>query len=910
MQKIKEVVSNRRVLQEYHHESGFKHIHVPMPFGELAGSIRLYTPALSDKGLQHQLEHCSYLGTSKYEGHDLFEMLQGKFLTTNANAITFNSHTFYEFSAVEQGSFTGQTAVHLEMLLRPALDPVRVAKEQYVVFNEMIGRMANGYTYQMVGHLARKTYGETNPLAYMSGGYPEQVAATTLDELKQYHAQHYFIGNMTLMTVGPLDVEAFHQALRPTLDAERHTAGRSVPSTEFIVQPQAFDTVEVVKVNTTLPSSTGYAVYYPFQHFTAADWSVAELVSDLFVHSDISFSSWRDHCQEGDISGKASIQMLEVGHVGMPGLLAYLVSLGEDRGMAQQWQQYLAYLEALDEETWHKVLQYRKQRIRNIMYLMDTTSDASAIILERLQERSLVSEDVLSRYEPENMATLMAMCDDPSLVRAWIRTHISDVKPVALYTEADPQAAHALEDVAHQHSQHILQRIAKAEETAPCAAKPVPVHVQWPTALPGMPPVQQHSFKEGAVQLDTYYVDHDKTSVLTLVFPLSNLSSKYLFSAKLVCELLDNLDMRRSLPCLSEFFILHKRMELTSLFKADFSVEVAAECQITYLTEYADKVLEALQAWLFTVDFKKMATQVESYLHDAASEVLITTTQDWIHTAGLLAQTSFLPQLAPRMLLQSDYILEYLPHAQRYPALATWQSVYASLFNSTVHAVHVSGMGEEERTRFNAKLCAIFKKPVKKRVIPLEKSQAIADYSEFTTSNAIAAAVQVPSIADTQHWVYALLAEYLNIQVVRAFRVEQGAYTASLHYSPVGSYLITLVDLPEVNKAIQVLLSTNWLDVDNIDHNAWESAKVQYLQQHLQVLNPFEHSLNEWDKKHQWLTVDRELPVSLQEVIELDAAKALKIARDYLLPSGTIEWNIQVMGDLDITALTQDGVNI
>jgi Zn-dependent M16 (insulinase) family peptidase len=906
MKKVKEVASHNRILQEYQHSSGFRHIHIPYAHGDISGCIVINTPAVSNKGLQHLIEHFVYLGAETYPGHDLYEMLRGKFMTTHVNAMTYPIHTMYDFISPTGDSFNKLLSVHLDMLLKPVFDPYSCAKEQYVVFNEMIGRMADGAIFQIMQAISRKAYGDTCPLAYMSGGYPEQVATVALEELRQFHANHYYPGNMTLLTVGPVDVNILHNTIEQQLQGVAFKAPTLVKNT---LHPEAFNNAtDPVKVFTTVPDIQGYVAYYPMDNFDAMQWSQGELLSDIFTHSTLAYTVWRDFYLKCDLSLKASAQIIECGYSGLPGFVVHLDALNHRSPMADHWKQYLEFLVNLDNEKWAEVLSYRKQRILNIMHLMDTTSEASSIIIERLKDRMVVHSDVLSRYEPANLKALIALCDDPESVKALIKQWLIDTPPVEINTISDETTEQHLAKVAEEDSQILLERMAMEAESAVITPK-APVAIQWPETEYAPPALTFEALQKGPVALRTYSVDNDNVSVLSLVFPIKNWSTKYLMSAQLVAELMNDLEFKDLSVELNPFYILRKNVDVSTLFNTTNGTEVAFECHIHYLTEYADQVLDILKAWLFEIDFTAQKEAIRTALMEYNSATASSTTNTWMPVVTLQAQQAFMKGLEPRLTLEANYPIDFLPKALTRPAYSTWQSVYETLFNSDVKIAHVTGLKADKLQQFNEKLCSVFHKKVLKKVVPVETDFEVANCEDFTTSNAMVASMPIPKWDDPDFWKFAILGQYLDTMMAREFRLEQGAYTAMFDCSPVGSYTLTVIDCPDNSYALQRLLEVDWLS-DTVDEDAWDSAKLQYLQHKLRTNNVFEAALHDWDVSNGWLTQGGRLPTSIQNIVALDAKEMMALAKERLLVKGSLPWHIQIVGDVDISALEHDEVQL
>jgi Zn-dependent M16 (insulinase) family peptidase len=195
------------------------------------------TPATSDRGTTHVLEHTVLCGSSKYPVKDPFFHMLRRSLSTFMNAMTGADYTLYPFATLNPQDYQNLLDVYLDAVfipllrlddfrqeghrLEPVLQPgqelgadensvpaVKVIKGvafNGVVYNEMLGVVSEAPRHFMQ-ELQRTMLTGTH-YDYLSGGYPPDILDLTHDELVQYHRRHYTPWNAVAITYGDMDPE-------------------------------------------------------------------------------------------------------------------------------------------------------------------------------------------------------------------------------------------------------------------------------------------------------------------------------------------------------------------------------------------------------------------------------------------------------------------------------------------------------------------------------------------------------------------------------------------------------------------------------------------------------------------------------------------------------------------------------
>ncbi len=78
-------------------------------------------------------------------------------------------------------------------------------EEKGTVYNEMVSSFERPFR-RLWRDLTIDVYGANHPLSYVSGGTPAAIREMTPDDIRRFHREHYFLGNMGMVTSFPKDV--------------------------------------------------------------------------------------------------------------------------------------------------------------------------------------------------------------------------------------------------------------------------------------------------------------------------------------------------------------------------------------------------------------------------------------------------------------------------------------------------------------------------------------------------------------------------------------------------------------------------------------------------------------------------------------------------------------------------------
>jgi Zn-dependent M16 (insulinase) family peptidase len=203
------------------------------------GFIWVNTFPTSDKGEPHTQEH---LLLGKGERGRRFGGVQTMSLASSS-AFTMQWRTCYHLHTVAGHEvFWPVLENQLETLLLPdysdeeirrevrnfgvdqAADGTLHLAEKGTVYNEMVATYERPQS-QLWRVLHQLVYGQGHPLALVAGGYPDDLRALTPADIRTFHREHYYLGNMGMVGAYPAAVQ-LAEVLTRTADMLERLATR------------------------------------------------------------------------------------------------------------------------------------------------------------------------------------------------------------------------------------------------------------------------------------------------------------------------------------------------------------------------------------------------------------------------------------------------------------------------------------------------------------------------------------------------------------------------------------------------------------------------------------------------------------------------------------------------------------
>ena len=169
-------------------------------------------------GVSHFLEHMAFKGNDKYSADDMNRVFDE--VGANYNASTGEEVTMYYAAVLPE--YLDTTMELLSILMQPSLGQDDFDMEKNVILEE-IGMYDDhpsftAYDTIMATHFAG------HPLGQSILGTNESIAELTSDQMRNYHADRYKSGNITLAVAGNTDFESLIEII------ERHC--NSIPAGE------------------------------------------------------------------------------------------------------------------------------------------------------------------------------------------------------------------------------------------------------------------------------------------------------------------------------------------------------------------------------------------------------------------------------------------------------------------------------------------------------------------------------------------------------------------------------------------------------------------------------------------------------------------------------------------------------
>ncbi|OHT03454.1 Clan ME, family M16, insulinase-like metallopeptidase [Tritrichomonas foetus] len=180
------------------------------------------TAPYDDSGRSHMLEHLVLNGTEKYPVNDLFSELDKRSFSTFMNALTSNQFTSFPFSTINKQDYFNILDVYLDSCFHPKLSGIDFMSECFhvefedndpskplinggVVYNEMKGCLTNPARrcyHELVRRLLPDSYEH-----FESGGLPECIAQSTIDDIREHHKKYYHPSNALFFHYGNIPIE-------------------------------------------------------------------------------------------------------------------------------------------------------------------------------------------------------------------------------------------------------------------------------------------------------------------------------------------------------------------------------------------------------------------------------------------------------------------------------------------------------------------------------------------------------------------------------------------------------------------------------------------------------------------------------------------------------------------------------
>lgn len=243
LQETRELAEYQATGYRYVHACGMEVCFVENQDPEQFFSFVFRTIPQDDSGVAHILEHSTLSGSSRYQVHDPFIMLDKASVNTYMNAMTYPDKTVYLASSPLAKDFDNLFDVYADAVFAPLLrketfeqEGVRLVPDgkgahwEGVVFNEMRGASADPDSILVRGTAATLFPGTC--YARQSGGDPRAIVDLTWERYRAWYRSWYHPANCRLLVYGKNDIPSILRKLD-----ERYLAGR--PAGSPVAEPEA-----------------------------------------------------------------------------------------------------------------------------------------------------------------------------------------------------------------------------------------------------------------------------------------------------------------------------------------------------------------------------------------------------------------------------------------------------------------------------------------------------------------------------------------------------------------------------------------------------------------------------------------------------------------------------------------------
>jgi len=183
----------------------------------------------AESGVAHFVEHMLFKGTTSRSARDIAQTIDG--IGGQLDAFTAKEYASYYIKILDEHVPVAMDLLS-DMVMRPALAPDDVAKEQSVILEEI--KMVEDAPDDLVHELFAQQFWSRHPLGRPILGTPETVSSFSSDGLREYFSRTYVAPHLVIAAAGNLEHEKLRDlVLRafeelPALAASTETAPPAV----------------------------------------------------------------------------------------------------------------------------------------------------------------------------------------------------------------------------------------------------------------------------------------------------------------------------------------------------------------------------------------------------------------------------------------------------------------------------------------------------------------------------------------------------------------------------------------------------------------------------------------------------------------------------------------------------------
>ena len=245
------------ILESYRSdESQIRHFHLKTPDEQYSFVLIVPIVLSANNGIAHVLEHILLAANESTTYEHKFFALQGESDAVSMNATTCSRYMALHVTADDLTTLQNQARDFVHLFSQPRFSEHQFAIEtgtqetkvdtdqsprmqQGVVVNEMHGHFSDPLA--TLQNLALRMLYQSGPKSFHAGGYPEEIEALTLDDLKTFWGACFRLEQACVITQGDFSADMIHDLLKnlePRRSSDPLTIEQHSPP---VVQPQCVD---------------------------------------------------------------------------------------------------------------------------------------------------------------------------------------------------------------------------------------------------------------------------------------------------------------------------------------------------------------------------------------------------------------------------------------------------------------------------------------------------------------------------------------------------------------------------------------------------------------------------------------------------------------------------------------------
>ena len=162
-----------------------------------------------ERGLAHFVEHMAFIGTERFEKHEIIEYIEsiGSTFGADLNAYTSFDETLYFLEIPTDAPEITENAFRIlsDWAYAISFDAEEVELERDVVLEEW--RLGQGFNSRLQDNLLQLLFGSSRYASRAPIGLPEVVENATVEDLRGYYEKWYRPDLMAVVAVGDFNVE-------------------------------------------------------------------------------------------------------------------------------------------------------------------------------------------------------------------------------------------------------------------------------------------------------------------------------------------------------------------------------------------------------------------------------------------------------------------------------------------------------------------------------------------------------------------------------------------------------------------------------------------------------------------------------------------------------------------------------